>query len=557
MYDPAGSGMYDPAGDASYHITLLHGIGVTDSEGAIIPLARQPALVLFALILGAGAGGGPVTAERLLDLAWEESKRPSSLHALHQAISKLRKIFGPQVIRRLEQIDGYEFVLGKGIRVDWHDFCLLAQTAHGLDATDSRTAALMWADALSVWSPATLGKLPATIEMDRLRKSLIDAYLDALQQQTEVLLHIGDQSRIATSLPSIVREYSDRDRLRELLMIALYRCGRTAESIALYEELREERAQRHLQPSPGIQTAYQRILDNDPAMFQPALAPLTPADQAVHDSGQTDIHSTDTVRMANFLLVTDPHSRDAYSTPADRYCSIRVGLFVTETARLERENVMFASRCVRQAAAEMGISRFLELGTPPPNPWSLAKVADVACPGGGRIVSATADPYLVRHLRSRYGHQPGATYIQGTIRDFERLIQHPAVRDLLGLDLPPDEREPVLIIDEHDINSTSEAFDPHGIYSHLTDQLASGSRLGLTAVSTKGISKVARAELGKVYKGHPYPIAFRTQDEVAALVPDGMQVLPPGVIDTHRILGTSRDEFDHQWHQYSFCAQKP
>ena len=151
---------------------------------------------------------------------------------------------------------------------------LLAAARRALRAGDARGAADTIADALSLWrGPALLG-LPqstwATAEAGRL-----DALrLDALEERFEAALALGEHADLVSAIRAALDESPFRERLWGQLMLALYRSGRQADALDVFQEARrvlmDELA---LEPGPELRHLQEAILAHDPAIAPVPLAP--------------------------------------------------------------------------------------------------------------------------------------------------------------------------------------------------------------------------------------------------------------------------------------------
>jgi hypothetical protein len=101
----------------------------------------------------------------------------------------------------------------------------------------------------------------------------------ASEERLAVAIELGNHAEAVASLTVSVAEQPYRERLWELLMLALYRSGRQADALAAYR--RVARLLDHelgLEPGPGLRELHARILAADPGLSaaeEPNLAPPT------------------------------------------------------------------------------------------------------------------------------------------------------------------------------------------------------------------------------------------------------------------------------------------
>ena len=231
-----------------------------------VPGAKRQALVAC-LALRAGR---VVPTDTLVEALWGSELPAAPRNAVQHHVTRLRRALGTDTIRLAA--DGYAL---EGAVVDAIEFEeLLTAARAALRAGDARGAADTIADALSLWrGPALLG-LPqstwATAEAGRL-----DALrLDALEERFEAALALGEHAELASAIRAALDESPFRERLWGQLMLALYRSGRQADALDVFQEARrvlmDELA---LEPGPELRRLQEAILAHDPAIAPVPLAP--------------------------------------------------------------------------------------------------------------------------------------------------------------------------------------------------------------------------------------------------------------------------------------------
>jgi DNA-binding SARP family transcriptional activator len=93
----------------------------------------------------------------------------------------------------------------------------------------------------------------------------------AVEERMEVDIELGGHAEVAAELAAAVMEQPYRERLWELLMLALYRSSRQAEALSTYRRvgLLLDR-NLGLAPGPGLRRMHSRILAADPQLMEVA-----------------------------------------------------------------------------------------------------------------------------------------------------------------------------------------------------------------------------------------------------------------------------------------------
>ncbi|MGN9840746.1 BTAD domain-containing putative transcriptional regulator [Nonomuraea sp. H19] len=238
---------------------VLGPLAVWTDDGRAVHVAEPKVRALLADLLA--HGGGPVSADRLIEDLWGARAGRNPAGTLQARVSQLRRALGdPGLIVRGP--GGY----------------LLA--AHDCDAgrfrdlvnrrsPDLHTRAAELEQALALWRGPAYADFPDADFARAEAASLEETRLAALEEQAEVRLELSER----VDLGELVALHPLRERLRAAHMLALYRGGRQSEALAAYEELRERlRDELGVDPSPEPARLHQAILRQDPGLLAGAPA---------------------------------------------------------------------------------------------------------------------------------------------------------------------------------------------------------------------------------------------------------------------------------------------
>jgi DNA-binding SARP family transcriptional activator len=176
--------------------------------------------------------------------------------------------------------------------------------------------------ALRLWTGTPLaGARGPYAENQRVR--LEHLRVAALEQLFSVSLELGQHSEVINDLWSSAAAEPLHERFRELLMLALYRSGRQAEALFVFEDIRQLlRAELGADPGPALRALHQRILKSDVTLlpssddediYQAKMA-VTPQ-QLPADLGAF-VGRQDT--LGRLLELADEADRSSSSTPVIR-----------------------------------------------------------------------------------------------------------------------------------------------------------------------------------------------------------------------------------------------
>jgi DNA-binding SARP family transcriptional activator len=230
--------------------------------------------VLAVLLLHAGR---PVGTGQIVDAVWPEDLPANGPNVVQKYIAGLRRVLEPD---RSPRAPGQLLSLtdaGYLLRVapETVDAVLFEQRIRRARAARAREqlgpAAADLRAALELWRAEPLTGLPGSF-FEAARVRLTESRAAAVELVAEVELLLGHHQELIGELARMVAEFPVRERLRYLLMLALYRSGRQADALAAFREIRALLAEDYgLEPGEELQELHRRILRSDPT-----LAPVLP-----------------------------------------------------------------------------------------------------------------------------------------------------------------------------------------------------------------------------------------------------------------------------------------
>jgi DNA-binding SARP family transcriptional activator len=215
--------------------------------------AKQRALLAL-LVLNAGR---VVPRERIVDALWGEAPPESAVKGIQLYVWQLRKLLPEGTV--VTRSSGYVLEV-EPESVDLGRFERLVAEAHRAEPEE---AARLLGEATALWrgpALAGLGDGPALrAEADRVD----ELRLAALEERFEAELALGRHGEVVAELELLVIDQPHRERVREQLMLALYRSGRQAEALEAYRDVRAALDELGLEPGDELRELERRILTHD------------------------------------------------------------------------------------------------------------------------------------------------------------------------------------------------------------------------------------------------------------------------------------------------------
>jgi YVTN family beta-propeller protein len=260
------------------------------ADGRMIPIGGPKLRALLVILLL--RANQSVPRDALVRDLWGEHPPAGAQSSLEVYVSRLRKALaaasnGPVVVTRP---GGYCLLLEDG-QLDVRRFeRLVEQGRSALAGNAPGQAAARLRAALQLWRGNVLGDLGgepfAQVEIGRLE----ELRLGAVEDRIEADLALGRHAEVISELEALVAVQPLRERLHGQLMIALYRGGRQAEALAIYQAARRMLVgELGLEPGPALQQLERAILRQDSALDLPGQSVADPAVDPAPGTGQSSL----------------------------------------------------------------------------------------------------------------------------------------------------------------------------------------------------------------------------------------------------------------------------
>ncbi|HEX6451769.1 MAG TPA: BTAD domain-containing putative transcriptional regulator [Trebonia sp.] len=239
--------------------------------------APQQRALLAMLLLAAGR---QVTLAAIINGLWEDDPPPAAVGTVRTYVSRLRRCLqpgGPERGTGLIRSEGTGYVVPAEARVlDLETFDRMTKDARTLISRGSgfnAQAATLLRDALKLRQGEPLADVPGPYARSQ-RVRIRELQLAAAEERLALDIELGGHVGAAAELQSLLAAQPMRERLSELLMLALYRAGRQIDALAVYESTRRLLGDEFgIDPGPALREMQQRILQTDVTLL-PGQRPL-------------------------------------------------------------------------------------------------------------------------------------------------------------------------------------------------------------------------------------------------------------------------------------------
>jgi YVTN family beta-propeller protein len=225
-------------------------------DGRVVELggAKQRAL-LAVLLLNANR---VVSTDHLSEALWGERPPETAQKVLQVYVSGLRKSLGRD--RILTKAPGYEICIAPG-ELD-------------LDRAQKLVTGGKPGEALALWRGEPLADFAYEPFAQSQIARLEEFRLSVLEERLESDLDRGRHAQLVGELEALVRDHPLRERFSRQLMLALYRSGRQAEALEVYQRARQTSVEQlGIEPGPALRELERKILNQEESLGPPPAEP--------------------------------------------------------------------------------------------------------------------------------------------------------------------------------------------------------------------------------------------------------------------------------------------
>lgn len=233
-----------------------------DHEGQPLNLGGPKQRLVLAVLLA--SANQVVSTDRLVDEVWPNDPPASARQTVQAYVSAIRRVLEPCRPRTVSpRAPGYIATLGER-EFDALRFEHLAAEGRSLASTDPEGAVDILGEAEGLWRGDAYADLVGEPALGPEVRRLHELRLSAVEARIDIQLAHGVDAFVIPELEMLVDRHPLREGLRAQLMTALYRSGRQAESLRVYQRTRHVLGQElGIDPSDELQQLEEMILMHD------------------------------------------------------------------------------------------------------------------------------------------------------------------------------------------------------------------------------------------------------------------------------------------------------
>jgi DNA-binding SARP family transcriptional activator len=234
---------------------ILGPLEVSDETGPIALGGPRQRGLLVILLLQAGR---VVPTERLVDLLWGDDAPKTATASLQNSVARLRRALGSDVLET--RAPGY-VLRATPEQIDARSFERALGDARRLPPAERRASLEA---ALALWRGPALAEFAFEDFAQAETRRLEELRLVAQEERIDADLELGRHVDVVGELEALVRDHPLRETFRRQLMLALYRAGRQAEALEVYQDARARFIDElGIEPGPELKRLQSEILRHE------------------------------------------------------------------------------------------------------------------------------------------------------------------------------------------------------------------------------------------------------------------------------------------------------
>ena len=248
-------------------VLLLGGLEVHDEEGNDVVVAGPKLRSLLAML--ALQVGRVVPTDQIVDALWGQDPPAGVRNSVQGLASKLRRTLGSTDLVVMRG-GGYALELPVDAIDVFRLEKLVASAREAATAGDFELAATLFVDADRLWRGDPLADFAYDDFATGTITRLAELRLTMIEERLDIELRLGRHQEATAQLEEAVATHPLRERLRGLLMIALYRAGRQADALRVFQDGRRLLGEElGLEPGHELRELESAILTQDRSLDPP------------------------------------------------------------------------------------------------------------------------------------------------------------------------------------------------------------------------------------------------------------------------------------------------
>ncbi|MFI7700545.1 BTAD domain-containing putative transcriptional regulator [Nonomuraea sp. NPDC049480] len=265
-------------------VALLGPLEIWRGETPVELSSNRLRTLLSVLAMSAGE---TVSVDQLAAALWAEDRPANERRSVQTYIARLRNELGPEVIRTMPV--GYRLEVDQD-RVDALRFRRLLAEAALARGTEAERELLR--QALALWRGRPFDGVGSDALRGPTASHWVELHLSAVERWIDLGLADGRQGELVAEVRELAARHPLREPLWGRLIVVLDRCGRQAEALAVYEQLRRRLVEDlGADPTPELQRLHSALLVGDtwpaepmaPRQLPPGMAELAGRDDALKE----------------------------------------------------------------------------------------------------------------------------------------------------------------------------------------------------------------------------------------------------------------------------------